>query len=96
MGLLQTFLRDYWAWNVATYHLSLIGAGFLFLAVVGIFRRPMLGLGILSFGLYVSMAVFLMRNYENYGFTMEGALAMVMGGGLAAAILVFYTVLVRS
>jgi hypothetical protein len=96
MDLLQTFLRDYWAWNVATYHLSLIGAGFLFLAVVGIFRRPMLGLGLLSLGLYVSLAVFLMRNYENYGFTMEGALAMLMGGSLAVVVVVYYTVFVRS
>ena len=96
MELLQTFLRDYWAWNVATYHLSLIGAGFLFLAVIGIFRRPMLGLGILGVGLYVSLAIFLMRNYENYGFTMEGVLATLMGGSLVVVVLVYYTVFVRS
>ena len=96
MDLLQTFFRDYWAWNVATYHLSLIGAGFLFLAVLGISRRPVLGLGLLAFGLYISLAVFLMRNYDNYGFTMEWALAAVMGGGLLIAFVVYYTVFVRN
>lgn len=94
MEPLESFFREYWAWGPVEYHL--IGLGVLFLIIAGIFRRPAIAVGVVVFGLYLSLAAFLVKTYAHHGFTMEWALATVIGGGLVVAIGVYYAIFVRN
>lgn len=94
MEALKSFLTDYWAWEFTKYHL--IALVVVFVVTTGVFRRPGVALGVLVFGTYTSLAVFLMRTHESYGLPIEWALAIVLGGALTVATVAYYMIFVRG
>ena len=94
MEALKSFLMDYWAWEFTKYHL--IALVVVFVVATGMFRRPGVALGVLVFGTYASLTMFLMQTYEHYDLTMEGALAIVLGGGLTVTAVAYYVIFVRG
>jgi len=94
MEPLKLFLQDFWAWEVARYYL--IGVGVMFLIVAFFLRRVLLGVCLAVVAVYGMLAVFLMSSYERHGFTMEWALAAILGGALVVAFVIYYAVFVRS
>lgn len=94
METVQTFFRDYWAWDTSCY--MLIGIGVLFLLIIGFFRRPGLGFAVALSGVYISLAIFMMSNYETYGIDVVWALATVLVGGLVVALGLYWGVFVKN
>ena len=94
METLKLFLRSYWALESTRYHL--LGLALISLLVAGVFRWRTAALAIFVFGIYALLTVFLMQTYEHYDLTMEGALAIVLGGALTVATVAYYVIFVRG
>ena len=94
MEVLEAFLKAYWAWSVTVP--LLIALGVAFIVTAGFLRHPAMAVGIAGFGLYASLAIFLMRTYESFGLTVEWAMAIVVGATLVVASMVYYVIFVRG
>ena len=94
MEVIRGFLRAYWAWPAGRYVLMALGV--VFIATIGVFRRPGLAVGIVITGIYASAATLFMWTYAEYGLAIEWALVIVIGGALAIVTAVYYAVFVRS
>jgi hypothetical protein len=81
-------------WELAKWALLVIGVVVLVLALP--MRRPGKAFGVLVLGLYATAAWYFMTTYEQFGYEVELAMALVILVGLLVLAIFYYLVFIRT